>query len=99
SLARWRQQHVRNAALLGQLDQHANAGGLAHARSATDDRYVAAESSRDRAPLLGLQHEVIGLLRPLELVGLEQRCIDSKQLSQASRRQTLVLVQLAGIDA
>jgi hypothetical protein len=63
--------------LLEQLDQDANAGRLAHARAAADDRHPAAHGRGDGAPLLGLEPELMRLLgvgeRRLELRGLIQR--------------------------
>ena len=83
-------------------DQDADAGGLAHTRTAADDRDLAHKCAGDRCALIGLEHEAVVLLgtldRPLELCGLEQGCLVGQKLFQAIRGFALRLVQLAAVD-
>src|SRR5712692_6038788 len=93
-----RQQHVRNTAPFQQLNEDADARGLADARAAADDRHLSGECRRDCPSLVGFQHDLVVFLRladgRLELVRLEQWYVLPEQLRQALRRQAFSVVQL-----
>ena len=101
-LAGRREQQVRHAALFQKRHQDPHAGGLAHARTAADDRHLRGERGGNRPPLIGFENDLVLRFRlghgGLQFVWLEQRRSLAEQLRQAGGGLAFRVVQTARVN-